>query len=74
MITGALWIFYSLVHFTISLKKMLELEFLYLKKNDSGQKNNTDKHKTHDVNQIIQSEIRETRKENICFKVGFEIM
>ncbi len=22
----------------------------------------------------IQSEIRETRKENICFKVGFEIL
>ncbi len=52
------------VRFTIS----------YQKKKEIRQMNNTDKHKTHDVNQVIQSEIRETRKENICFKVGFEIM
>ncbi len=40
-------------------------------KHDSRQKSNTDK---HDMNQIIQSEIRETRKEKIRFNVGFEIM
>jgi len=32
------------------------------------------KYKMHNMNQIIQSEVRETRNEKICFKVGFEIM